>query len=257
MAEDPTERSVERLVQAFCALELPPEWELLGVRPQRAEEDVLFPERGQSLVQVELVLRHRITTLQAAPRGEGSSRQTPPEARPSAVPSAGPPRSNLDEARALCRDLAHQPLEESPRCDVEDARDSFVSTVSGSTAPAGVSHSHATGALASVTAPLEHVSYGADARRARVLRKRAGLRCACFALVVLVALVIPNFQVFTGLVGSFFLSFIGFILPVLLFEKVKEDDDTPLRSLGHLGIALFGVAMALVGTGTSINALRG
>ena len=37
MAEDPTERSVERLVQAFCALELPPEWELLGVRPQRAE----------------------------------------------------------------------------------------------------------------------------------------------------------------------------------------------------------------------------
>ena len=92
MAEDPTERSVERLVQAFCALELPPEWELLGVRPQRADEDVLFPERGQSLVQVELVLRHRITTLQAAPRGEGSSRQTPPEARPSAVPSAGPSR---------------------------------------------------------------------------------------------------------------------------------------------------------------------
>ena len=98
MAEDPTERSVERLVQAFCALELPPEWELLGVRPQRADEDVLFPERGQSLVQVELVLRHRITTLQAAPRGEGSSRQTPPEARPSAVPSAGPPRSDPDES---------------------------------------------------------------------------------------------------------------------------------------------------------------
>ena len=98
MAEDPTERSVERLVQALCALELPPEWELLGVRPQRAEEDVLFPERGQSLVQAELVLRHRITTLQAAPRGEGSSRQTPPEARPSAVPSAGPPRNDLDES---------------------------------------------------------------------------------------------------------------------------------------------------------------
>ena len=115
MAEDPTERSVERLVQALCALELPPEWELLGVRPQRAEEDVLFPERGQSLVQAELVLRHRITTLQAAPRGEGSSRQTPPEARPSAVPSAGPPRSDLDEARSVCRDLVDSPLVESPR----------------------------------------------------------------------------------------------------------------------------------------------
>ena len=61
-----------------------------------------------------------------------------------------------------------------------------------------------------------------------------------FASVVAVARLVPDFQTFTGLVGSFFLPVLGFVLPVVLFEKVVAEE--PLRSLGHVAIAVFGVA---------------
>ncbi|KAH8075467.1 hypothetical protein JL721_1474 [Aureococcus anophagefferens] len=66
--------------------------------------------------------------------------------------------------------------------------------------------------------------------------------------------------VFTGLVGCLFLSLLGFILPVVLFETSASGhrgENAPLRSLAHVLIAVLGVILAIVGTGTSIVALRG
>ncbi|KAH8063091.1 hypothetical protein JL722_2250 [Aureococcus anophagefferens] len=70
----------------------------------------------------------------------------------------------------------------------------------------------------------------------------------------------PAAIVFTGLVGCLFLSLLGFILPVVLFETSASGhrgENAPLRSLAHVLIAVLGVILAIVGTGTSIVALRG
>ena len=146
-------------------------------------------------------------------------------------------------------------LDRELSADLTDTtRPSYVSTVSASTVPSSA------GGMSSAGPPSPPASPAAAPSPAAAARKRALLRVACYELVVFLGLVVPNFQVFTGLVGCLFLSLLGFILPVVLFETSASGhrgENAPLRSLAHVLIAVLGVILAIVGTGTSIVALRG
>ena len=60
--------AIERLAEVLAALELPAEWELLGVEPPQAAEGARFPAQNRRLVRVGLQLRLRGAHPQEQPR---------------------------------------------------------------------------------------------------------------------------------------------------------------------------------------------
>ena len=153
-----------------------------------------------------------------------------------------------------------EPLVERELSADAPSRPSFVSTVSAST----LSNAGAAGGLPS--SPSSPSSLGPPPPpRARAspppFARRALLRAASYAAVVLVAGLLPKTtQIFTNLLGCTLLSALGYGLPVVLFETTAAGQhgvNAPLRSLWHILLAALGVVLAIVGTGTSIVALRG
>jgi len=81
-------------------------------------------------------------------------------------------------------------------------------------------------------------------------------RIAVFIVTVFIALAIPDFETFTGLIGSLLLSTLGFLLPIILYEKVRISQNEPPNIAGaavHVFIVLLGSVVAVVGTYNSIR----
>jgi len=81
-------------------------------------------------------------------------------------------------------------------------------------------------------------------------------RVVVFIVAVACALVVPNFETFTGLIGSLLLSLLGFLLPVFLHEKVRLDSGSPVNPLMlgfHIAIVVLGAVLATFGTYNSVK----
>ena len=79
-------------------------------------------------------------------------------------------------------------------------------------------------------------------------------RVAMFMAVVLCALAIPDFETFTGLIGSLLLSTLGFLLPIALHETLRARNQEPAGAsqLLHGFIVVLGAVVAVVGTVNSV-----
>lgn len=85
-------------------------------------------------------------------------------------------------------------------------------------------------------------------------------RVVVFVAVVFCALAVPDFETFTGLVGSLLLSTLGFLLPIALLETLRRRNREPagVFQVLHGFIVALGVVVAVVGTENSVaKAARG
>ncbi len=96
---------------------------------------------------------------------------------------------------------------------------------------------------------------GADASAPRVRAQRLAFAAA----VAAVAYACPSFELLTGLTGGFGNNILGFVLPPVMYWKLRRDSGRPV-GLAHAAalalVFLFGVGFLVFSTVTFVDAIR-
>ena len=85
---------------------------------------------------------------------------------------------------------------------------------------------------------------------------RYGIRTVLVALVLAITFLVPHFEDMIGLVGGFVNSFMGFIIPPLLYLKLFKEQLSTMAKWGHVMIMVFGLFCLIASTTYTIESIR-